>query len=843
LQLDEVQLLSVDAVLDVDPAKQTFQGRVTLALDLDEPMRDVWLHARALSVSSAQLHQDGESRPVVVRRQEEDQLRLAWKGAVEGTVTIEVSYTGQINTEAPVGLFHRQGGDHDYLFTQLEPDEGRRVFPMLDQPNQKVPWTLTLRVPDGMRAYSNGALLEQRDEGDQDVYAFKQTPPLPSYLIALAVGPFEEVDAGVAGQASVPIRLLLPPERAGDASWAIEQTGPILDWMESWFGSPYPYEKLDVVAIPDLIGYAAMEHPGLITFDQRLMVATAATDTVSRRRAYVEVQAHELAHQWFGNLVTPAWWDDLWLNEGFASWMGTKAVAALHPEWNVPFDQVATRERAMSADALVSARRIREPIVESADIDMAFDSITYSKGQAVLEMFETWLTPAAFRSGVQEYLRRHANSTATTDDFLAAMADATGRPVTDTFSTFLDQPGVPLVDMTLRCEEDIHLVLSQRRYLPTDPDATGLWQLPVCVRTPASDGPLCTLMTEPVTHLPLPDKDCPQWLVPSANATGYYRSALGEEQTTALLASSVLTPTERVALVGDAAALVASGELPPSTVLAQVPELIQLGQVPVTQATISVIRQLDRNLVSAALRPAYAKFIRETYGELAASLGFDPQEGEPEETALLRPTVLRLVGLQGEDAAIRAEARARVSDALQGRGAAPEVLQTVLILAAADGDLPLFEQYQEALVSTEDDSARRRILSSMTGFSSPEVVDAVIEMVTSSALPIAERGTLMFGLFSNRLTQPTAWERMKTDLDQIEQLIPAPFRRYISLLVSPMCTPEARTEAETLLAPRAKRWLGGSKTLEQTLERIDTCVSTTEQQQPGVATFLSSLTQ
>lgn len=843
LQLTDGAPSRVRAHLDLDPAADAFTGTVRIDLRLASPTRELWLHARDLSVTDARIVQDGAERSVrhASAKVVDDMIRLRWSGALSGDVAVQVSYSGAVDKEAPVGMFHRESSGEDFLFTQFEPDEARRVFPGFDQPNHKVPWTISVRVPDGDRALSNAPVAWVQDDGDHNIYHFEQTPPLPSYLLAVAAGPFEAVDAGTAGQNGTPIRLMLPPGRADEAGWAVEQTGPVLEWLEAWFGQPYPYAKLDVVTIPDLIGFSAMEHPGLITFTDRLVLSPAETDTVSRRRGYVEVQAHELAHQWFGNLVTPVWWDDLWLNEGFASWMATKATDGLHPSWEVSFDQVSTRERAMSADALASARQIREPIVDAGDMDLAFDSITYSKGQAVLEMFEAWLGPERFQAGVRGYLDAHAHGTATTADFLGALEAEAGQPVQAAFSTFLDQPGAPLISLALDCTSAPHLSLTQQRYLPADRDAAGSWQVPVCVRTPASGGPLCTLMTEQTAELALPDTACPAWVVPNAGAAGYYRSNLGAEQTAALLSGEMLTPEERAALVGDAAALVASGELPPSTVLGQVASLVALDLPAVTRATIGIVRDLDAHLVPADQRAAYARFIRDTYGPLADRLGFDAIEGEPEAEALLRPTVLSLVGRQGEDADLRAEAQQRAPAALGGEGAAPEALGTVLSLAAIDGDVALLASYRAALEATEDSTARQRILSAMTSFTDPAVVDAVIALSLDGDLPLAERGTVIFGLFRNPQTQPMAWERMQSDLDAVERLVPAPFRRYIILLASPLCTPDGRAEAEALLAPRARRWIGGSRTLAQTLERIDVCIDTTAQQQDGVTAFLSSL--
>src|SRR6185369_2442583 len=275
---------------------------------------------------------------------------------------------------------------------------------------------------------------------------------LPSYLIAFAVGPFEFVDAGVAGSNRVPVRIVTPKGRAAEAKYAASVTATILTRLEEYFGIPYPYGKSDQVAVPVTMGFGAMENAGMVTYGQNILLADPERDTPGRQRGYAVTAAHELAHQWFGDLVTTAWWDDIWLNEAFATWMESKIVGQWKPEWRMENIDVSERLGAMETDSLVTTRRIRQPITSDDDIANAFDDITYQKGAAVIRMFETWLGPAKFRNGVQAYLKQNADGAATVTQFLAAISKAAGKDVSPAFSTFLDQAGVPVVSMDLQCD-------------------------------------------------------------------------------------------------------------------------------------------------------------------------------------------------------------------------------------------------------------------------------------------------------------------------------------------------------------------------------------------------------
>src|SRR5581483_2311867 len=382
-----------------------------------------------------------------------------------GDARLHVVYSGKVSRISSAGIFQMEEASRWYLYTQFEPTDARRAFPCFDEPSFKVPWQVTLEVPKDLKAFSNTPEISEAVQANgRKTVRFAQTRPLPSYLIAFAVGPFDVVDAGTVGKDHARLRIITPQGKAGHARFAAAALPELLNLLEQYFGMPYPYEKLDSIAMP--ISNFAMENVGLITYSEQLLLADPSDDTLTRQREMAIVAAHEMAHQWFGDLVTTAWWNDIWLNEGFATWMETKIVDEWKPEWRVNLDAIDNRVEAMHLDTLVSARKIRQPIATESDIANAFDNITYMKGAAVLRMFENWIGPEVFRRGVHAYIQAHADKNATTPEFLAAISAAAGKDIAPAFNTFLDQPGVPEVNATLRCDNNRPVLhVSQRRYL------------------------------------------------------------------------------------------------------------------------------------------------------------------------------------------------------------------------------------------------------------------------------------------------------------------------------------------------------------------------------------------
>src|ERR1700728_1354039 len=441
---DDVRPLRYHLDLTLIPEQDTFTGRIEIDLDIRKAADIVWLNARTLKFDDAKFIQTGSTVAAKVETDKEFAGFAAAPALQPGPAKLQIAFHGEFNKKGSDGLFKEQDGANWYVFAQFESIDARKAFPCFDEPGFKVPWQVTVHVKKEDSAVSNTPILSETAESDgRKKVVFAETKPLPSYLVAVAVGPFEYVDAGKAGKNRTPVRIITPKGKAMQAKYAAEVTGPLLAELENYFGIPYPYEKLDILSVPLFEG--AMENAGLITYLQSLALCDPALDRIDRQRQYAEIVAHEMAHQWFGDLVTTAWWDDIWLNEAFASWMASKVIHHWKPEWNTLIDEQNTRLGAMDQDSLVSARKIRQPIESNDDIANAFDGITYDKGEAVIGMFERFMGEEAFQHGVARYLRQYSWRNATAGDFLDSLGSGGNQAVGKAFSTFLDQAGVPLV--------------------------------------------------------------------------------------------------------------------------------------------------------------------------------------------------------------------------------------------------------------------------------------------------------------------------------------------------------------------------------------------------------------
>ncbi|HEX9577875.1 MAG TPA: M1 family aminopeptidase, partial [Myxococcales bacterium] len=466
----------VASELTLDPTQSKFEGKEEIQLALDAPTSVLWLNADGLKIL------DTEPASTIVDAQPGFVGFQFEKPLPSGASALHVHWQGELSRRDFDGAFHQREGGEWYVLTHLEPLGARRIWPSFDEPSFKVPWTVTLRVRKADAAYFNTQVEKEEEAGDLRVVHFAETRPLPSYLLAFAAGPFERVDAGKM-KSGAPVGIVVTKGKMDWAKYSAESSPRLMNILEDYFGIPYHYPKLDLIEVP--LGTGAMENPGLITFNQRINLIKPGQETPQFHRRAAGVEAHEFAHLWFGDMVTTAWWDDIWLNEAFATWMASKVLETYQPKWNEPAEREYSMNGAMQQDRLMSARRIRQPIESEGDIKTAFDSITYQKGAAVIAMFEQWVGPLRFRSGVQRYLREHADGNATATEFLAAISAEAGKEVAPAFSTFLDQPGLPLVSAKVSCAGGKGQVeLSQARYVPLGaqkPSQDQVWQIPVCV--------------------------------------------------------------------------------------------------------------------------------------------------------------------------------------------------------------------------------------------------------------------------------------------------------------------------------------------------------------------------
>ncbi len=840
--------------LTIVPENDTFPGQITLDVELRRPSRVLWLNATEITIREATLERGAERRAATVLPGGDHFAGLEFPAPVPaGPARLRIAYDGKFERVDTAGLFKQQDGGRWYVYSQFEALWARRAFPCFDEPAFKIPWRVTLHVKKEHVALSNMPVTGERDEPNgMKMVTYADSPPMPSYLVAVAVGPFDLVGAGSAGSAKTPLRIVAPGGRAAEAGHAARTTGPLLARLEEYFGIPHPYPKLDSIAIPQTVGFGAMENTGLITYVERLILLKEGRTSEDERRDYEDVAAHELAHQWFGNLVTMKWWDDIWLNEGFASWMGDKILGQVHPDWGIALANVARRSRAIDADSLISARQVRQPIEDQGDVYDAFDGITYAKGASLLEAFESWMGEETFRRGVQGYLRRHAHGNATSADFLAALSATGGADVAPAFATFLDQPGVPLVRVRLECGEGAPaLRLTQQRFLPLGSAGGGeqAWRIPVRVRYDAGGraAEARILLAEKTGLLPLPGGPaCPAWVVANDRGTGYYLSAYEGDLLRPLLAGEVeLSRPEELSVLRDARNLTRGGDLPIGELLTALPRFAASEEREIVEAAKAAAEGLDE-MVPDALRTNYQRYVRRLFGPRARALGFRPAPGESAEHGLLRPELLALVGQQGGDAELRADAATLAQRWLADRKAVdPAIAGVVLKLAALDGDAALFDRYLAAVKQEPDRRERRRLFEALGFFQKPELIDRALAAVLSSDFDIRETfrivggGVAPAGIGETPAERDQLWAWLQKSYGSLRAQIPQQMRAELPRFASELCERRHRSEVETFFTARLGELTGAERSLAQTLEEIELCAAQREAQAASLAEFLA----
>ena len=842
-----------EAKLTITPTEEAFTGEIAISLDVKNPTSVVWLNAVELEMGAATLERGTEK--TAARIVPANQFTgFAFDEAVpQGPAVLRIAYKGKLRMHEAKGAYRQDEGGDSYVFTQFESIDARRAFPCFDEPSWKTPWQLTLDVPAKDAAFANTPELVAATAAPpptspgRKIVQFAPSKPIPSYLVAFAVGPFEVVDGGRAGLNSTPIRIIVPRGKTAEAKYAAATTGEVLTRLETYFGIAYPYEKLDHVAVPMKGG--AMENPGLVTYGTTTMLGRNDEDSLRLRRGYIHIAAHELAHQWFGDLVTATWWDDLWLNEAFATWADAKIVDAWKPEWDGSVAKVQSRTGAMGNDSLASARRIREPITSDNDIANAFDGITYSKGAAVIAMFESWIGADAFRGAVKSYLTSHAYGSGTAADFLAAVAGTgeAGKVAAAAMPSFLDQPGVPLVTANLVCDaRGAKLTLAQTRFRPLGSTATegSRWQVPVCAKYPGHKGEAraCTMLTDATGELALPEtKGCPAWVQPNAEAIGYYRVEYGTGMLQQLLGAGIahLSVAERVDLVSDINALVFAGRLSNDAALALVPALSKDKSRHVVAATVNIVAGVSDHLVGDAARPNYRRFVEKMYGARARQLGWTAKPGETEDTALLRQSMVPFVVEETGDATLVAEAKKVAARWLDDRsGVNADLVGAVLSAASRSGDEAWFERLHQAAKKSEDRRDRGRILSALGSFLEPSMVERGFRIALGEEFDARDSMTLLWVPANHRTTRELAWKFATSHFDALIAKLPRDSGAHMPYLGGGFCDDAHRREVEAFFKSRAEAFTGGPRNLTQALEEISLCSASRAAHEPRVSAFL-----
>ena len=702
----------------------------------------------------------------------------------------------------------------------------------------KIPYQLTVAIPAGQEAVTNSPIATDRTEGDRRVIAFRKTKPLPSYLLAIAVGHLEYTP--VSGT-SIPTRIVTVKGKSHLTGPVVGMLPPILAGLERYFGRPYPFEKLDLLAVPEYI-YGAMENPGAVTYSDQYLLFDPKSMSVGQRRTLARFTSHELSHMWFGDLVTMEWWDDLWLNESFAEWMGDKIVMEVYPDLDTDVSGLGETEEAYSEDSRLTARAIRQPVTTVANLLSSVDALVYQKGQSVLEMMESWLGDETFRRGVLAYLKEHEWGNANEADLWRALSKASGRDVAALGSTYFNQPGIPIVRGELL--NDGRLRLRQQRFLTygLQDSVARLWQIPVAMKYPTARGVVrhAVLLTEEETTIRLPGVDAaPAWIELNDNQSGYYRWRVEGEAMTRLARAAVhvLTPRERFGYLLNAYALLQGGALRGDE-YAQL--LSGFGDDPdpsVMSAVAGGVGAIRKYFVTEDLDDPFADYVRRVLGGAMKRIGAEAKPDESPSVSSLRPDLFAILAEEGQDPSLHAYAREETERYLAGEAIDPSMQGPMLRIAALGGDAELFDAFCKRFEGDPVPSERGRLLSAIGSFQSPDLRARAFDYALNGPLKPQEPTYMLRWMSDRPEQQDETWHWITQHYADLVKRIPSLYAIYLPWFAGG-CDLQRMEAARIFFADPEHSPAGTEAELKKMAASVEECAGLREREGAAVRTYL-----
>jgi len=814
----------------LDPARgDAYRGEVAIALRLAKPVRSIRLHAVDLRVSKARLDLSGAVLAgEVVAHPGAEMVELRFPRTVRaGAATLHLAFAGRLRRDLS-GLYRAASGRHRFAFTQLEATEARKFFPCFDEPAMKARFQLSVTTAASHAVISNAPVQRTRPAGrGRKTVAFAPTPPLSTYLVALAVGPLEASRRVFVGP--TPIRVWRAPGKRRLDEFALEAARESLVRLERYFGLPYPYAKLDLVAVPDF-EFGAMENAGAVFFRETLLLLDPKRATLAEKKRAAEVIAHELAHMWYGNLVTMAWWDDLWLNEAFATWMAFSVVDQWRPEWRMWHEFQHGRAAALELDALRHTHPIWCEVRTPAEASENFDLITYEKGAAVVRMLERYLGRAAFRRGVRRYVRRHRESNAVAADLWRALREASGEPVEPLARAWIERPGHPVLEIRVgRRRGRSELVLRQDRFRESGAAAAreAPWPIPWVARVGRGRGrgrTLRALVLGRQARVDLGRGAPPRFVYGNAEESGFFRPEHGPAELRALGASLADLPAvERMGLVDHQWALVRAGR-------AEVGSLLDLATALADERDADVLVGLARPLgfLADSLVPeatpecdeALRARLAAAFAPELAALGLEADRGESDAVRLRRAALLDLVGgVAGDEPTLERAAALCARYLADRRAIEPNLADGVVALAARRGDAALQRRFLAALGDAATPQEARRFLLALGAFREPRLVERSLALVLRPLVPTQDVVPLLARLLANPAAREATWDFVRSSWPRLRRRMPPLLAGRLVESTWHLLTPAHRREVARFFA--AHPLPSGERALRQALERFD----------------------
>ena len=814
-----------------DLQNATFAGDEIIDVRIVKPTTLIRLNSAEIKFTSATVETHGTTVPAKVTTDDDREQAniIAARTLAIGPARLHIVFTGILNDKLR-GFYLSQTPKRRYAVTQFEPTDARRAFPCFDEPDKKATFDITLVIDKGDTAISNEKIASDTPGPGENKHALKfaTTKKLSTYLVAMLVGDFQCIDGSAD---DIPIRACATPDKKDQGKFALEAAEYVMHYYNDYFGIKYPFGKLDLIAVPDFEA-GAMENAGAITYRESDMLLDPKVTTLDDYENVASVVAHEMAHQWFGDLVTMKWWDNIWLNEGFATWMESKPVAQWKPDWHENLSEVAGTNDTLNRDALKNTRPIRQKAETPAEINELFDGIAYGKAASVLRMVEYYVGSELFRKGVQNYLRAHSYANATAEDFWTAVTQSSGKPADKIMSSFVVLPGEPLVHIS---QEGGKLYPSQERFF-SDRQLLGstqqVWTIPVCYHPILPDTvTLCFLLSSRGQE----EKGATTTIFADANGHGYYRTeyepSLREQLTKRL--EDGLDPAERISILGDEWALMRVGRLSISNYLDVVAQLKQERQRKVWTSVLLNLGYIEDKLVSDQDREQFRQFVRNLLKPAYIALA---NTVDPEEKAL-RSDLFVTLGMVGQAPDVLAEARSITQKMLENPDSVDPLLgRYAMSIAAMQGDEALFNQIVAKLKGTTDQILLERYMAALASFEKPDLVQKAMQLGVSGAIPNQDSTRYLSFFLRNPEARTTAWKFVQTHWPEVEKTFTTSSGASLVFGSGEFCDADAASNVNAFF--KVHPVPASARALRQTIERINSCADLKKLQGANLQSWL-----
>ena len=808
-----------DLTITPDFSTDRFAGEETIRVLVQRPVRELVLNAAEIEFASASIKAGGVNQNATVASSAEaETATLTFPEPVAvGEAEVRITYKGILNGQLR-GLYLGEANGKKYAATQFESVDARRAFPCFDEPDLKASFRITIIADKNHMAISNSPVESDTPgpiEGKHTI-RFAPTPRISTYLVAMTIGDLSCLSDSVDG---TPLRVCASPDKAPLGKYALEATKSIVHYYNTYYSIPYPFAKLDQIGIPDFRA-GAMENVGSIIYRETALLNDEATGSGAAKRSISGTIAHEIGHMWFGDLVTTKWWDDIWLNEGFATWVSQKAVANWKPEWNIRLSEVQSASMPIGVDVLEATRPIHNKADTPSEIEQAFDGIAYGKTAAMLRMVESYVGEEKFREGINLYLRRNSWSNASAGDFSAAIADASNQQAADIIQSYIKQPGIPLVTMESHCDQgETVLSLKQQRFYANRKKigtSSQTWVIPVCPRKGE-----CYVLRDKEATIRL--KGCDETTFLNADGRSYY---LTENDATTLASlkkhQSSLTPSERLTLLRDEWYLVRVAKRKVGDYLDLASSLKGNQERALILEINENLAYVERYLVTPGQRPAFQDWVRQFLQPAAKKMGWKPAPGEEDESRQLRASIYQTLGVTGRDAEVISHAQELAQAYIKDSTAIdPSMATAVVTIAAASGDEKLYDAYVQAYRVAKTPEIRGRFLNALPDFEDPSLVKRTLAFALTPDVRSQDAGRLMQATIRSRNGTDIGFEFLQQQWPQIAARLSPRIAAAVPGSLGASCDSSMSDQVGRFMDEHKVR--GAERAVAQARERIANC--------------------